>query len=131
MSGASAFRTGLEAMRLGGVIYVAPFLFVLNPALIGQAPLAETLAALAGALIGVWLMSCALQGHLSFIGGYAPGLVGAALRVVLFIGGLLIAAPGAGLLELDPVVLNLLGLAIVSVPIVIAWRAGREPVATK
>ena len=36
MAGAGAFRTGVEAMKLGGVIYIAPFFFVLNPALIGQ-----------------------------------------------------------------------------------------------
>ncbi len=30
MAGAGPMRTGLEAMRLGGVIYVAPFFFVLN-----------------------------------------------------------------------------------------------------
>lgn len=131
MAGASAFRTGLEAMRLGGVIYVAPFLFVMNPALIGQAPLLETLTALVGALIGIWLMSCALQGHLSFIGGYEPGVAGGALRAVLFAGGLLIAAPGAGLLELDPLLLNVLGLTTIALPVCVAWRNGREPARTK
>ncbi|MEE4347784.1 MAG: TRAP transporter fused permease subunit, partial [Paracoccaceae bacterium] len=38
MAGSNPIATGFEAMRLGGVIYIMPFFFVLNPALVGQAP---------------------------------------------------------------------------------------------
>ena len=84
MAGSSPFRTGLEAMRLGGVIYVAPFFFVLNPALVGEAPLPEVVVATGTALIGVWFISAALQGHVSFIGGFSGDMKGMGLRVLLF-----------------------------------------------
>ena len=43
LAGASPIRTGLEAMRLGSVIYFLPFFFVLNPALVFHAPLLEVI----------------------------------------------------------------------------------------
>ncbi|MEL7173004.1 MAG: TRAP transporter large permease subunit, partial [Pseudomonadota bacterium] len=56
LAGASAFRTGLEAMRLGGVLYIVPFFFVLNPALVGEAPAFEVVSVFITAMLGVWLM---------------------------------------------------------------------------
>jgi TRAP transporter 4TM/12TM fusion protein len=53
LAGSTPMRTGYEAMRLGGVIYLAPFLFVLNPALVGQAPAWEVFGSMTAALIGV------------------------------------------------------------------------------
>ncbi|MEM9763740.1 MAG: TRAP transporter fused permease subunit, partial [Pseudomonadota bacterium] len=100
LAGASAFRTGLEAMRLGGVLYIVPFFFVLNPALVGEAPAFEVVSVFITAMLGVWLMSGAIQGHVSLVGGLGTGMMGAGLRVLLLIAGLLIAAPGATVLDL-------------------------------
>src|SRR3546814_8093149 len=41
LAGARPMETGLQAMRLGSVIYFIPFMFVPNPALIMQGPLWE------------------------------------------------------------------------------------------
>lgn len=122
MSGSNPIATGFEAMKLGGVIYIAPFLFVLNPALIGQAPLWEVTVALGGALIGVALISSALQGYISLVGPL-NGTVGYPLRVLLFLGGLMIAKPQTELLSIGYGASFLIGAALCVLPILAARRA--------
>lgn len=95
ISGSSSMRTGIEAMRLGTIIYFIPFFFVLNPALIGQGTMPEILGVLATAIVGVLLLSSALQGYLLGIGQLGGG--GALqwpIRVALFAAGLLLLVPG-------------------------------------
>ncbi|MFD2854729.1 hypothetical protein ACFSZS_08050 [Seohaeicola zhoushanensis] len=127
MAGENAIKVGLEAMRLGGVIYIAPFFFVLNPALIGQAPAAEVVVALVSALTGVALISMALQGYVSLLGPLPSGLAGIGLRVLLFFGGLMFAMPhsdklgGLGYLETAA-----LGLALAALPLGLAYLAGKR-----
>ena len=128
MAGADPMKTGLEAMRLGGVIYITPFFFVLNPALIGQAGTGEVLFVLACAIAGIWFISAALQGHVSLVGSLGAGAAGAALRVLLFFAGLLIAAPMGGLGGLSHTMTTLLGFALAAAPLALAWRAGEAPV---
>ncbi|MDU9005277.1 TRAP transporter permease [Sedimentitalea todarodis] len=125
MAGANAFQTGFEAMKLGGVIYVIPFFFVLNPALIGQGPLIEVAVVLACALIGVWFISAALQGYVSFVGPLNSSPMTAVMRLVLFVAGLLIAAPIGGIAGLSHFMLTLVGFAIAIPPLAIAWRDGQ------
>ncbi|QCO57681.1 TRAP transporter large permease subunit (plasmid) [Pseudorhodobacter turbinis] len=95
ISGSSSMRTGFEAMRLGTIIYFIPFFFVLNPALIGQGTTAEIASVLGSAIVGVLLLSAALQGYLLGIGrlGHAR-FVQWPIRVALFTGGLLLLVPG-------------------------------------
>lgn len=65
---ADAIKTGYQAMKLGAVIYFVPFFFVFNPALILQAPLKEILFSLSTAILGVFLISSALEGYLIGLG---------------------------------------------------------------
>src|SRR5690606_31874661 len=58
----SPMRAGLEAMRLGAIIYFIPFFFVLHPALLLQGDITEILLMLSTALFGVILISAGLQG---------------------------------------------------------------------
>ncbi len=125
MAGANAFKTGFEAMKLGGVIYVVPFFFVLNPALIGQGAPTEVVFVLICALVGVWFISSALQGYLSFVGPLHSGMLSMLMRFVLFFAGLMVAAPVGGVAGLNHTVLTLSGLVIAFVPFAIAWRASR------
>ncbi|KIN65654.1 TRAP transporter, 4tm/12tm fusion protein [Sulfitobacter noctilucae] len=125
MAGANAFKTGFEAMRLGGVIYFVPFFFVLNPALIGQGPALEVITVLICALIGVWFISSALQGYVSFVGPLHTGPVTLVMRFVLFFAGLLIAAPAGGVAGLSHLALTLAGFVIAMLPMAVAWRAGQ------
>ena len=128
MAGASAMRTGLEAMRLGGVIYIAPFFFVVNPALVGQAPALEVFGSLTAAVVGVWFIAAALQGYVSFIGGFPAGVPGLALRLILGFGGFLMALPGGGLTGYSHWTLAAAGLAISALPLAVSWRIGHVPV---
>ncbi|MGH1423893.1 MAG: TRAP transporter permease [Pseudooceanicola sp.] len=128
MAGADPIKTGFEAMRLGGVIYITPFFFVLNPALIGQAPFFEVMIVLTCALVGVWFISAALQGFVSLVGTLGSGVTGMVTRLVLFVAGLFIAAPIGGLMGLNHFSLTLLGFAMAAFPIFIAWRNGTDVV---
>ncbi len=116
---------GLEAMRLGGVIYVAPFFFVLNPALIGQGTPWEVVSVLATALVGIWLLGSALQGYVAFLGVPGAGLAGLAARTCLAVGGLVCAAPGGGAIGLSHLALSAIGLLVALPGLVLAWRGGR------
>jgi TRAP-type uncharacterized transport system fused permease subunit len=90
----SPMRTGMEASRLGSAIYVVPFFFVLNPALILRGSTTDILFVVATALIGIVLIGSALQGYLVGVGimrGNAQGILG---RVLLGIAGLIFAFPG-------------------------------------
>ena len=127
LAGANPFKTGLEAMRLGGVIYIAPFFFVLNPALVGEGPALEVAGVLVTALIGVWFLSCALQGHISFLGGLGDGVSGLLLRLALFAGGLLFAFPGIESWGLSHWAFSLMGIVVSLPALLIAWRNGRLP----
>ena len=126
MAGATPFRTGLEAMRLGGVIYIAPFFFVLNPALIGEGSAGEIALVLTTALLGIALISGALQGHVSYIGGLGKGIVGFVMRTVLFFAGLLFAAPGNDTFNITHMQFSLAALALALGPLIYAWTRHRE-----
>ncbi len=97
----SPMRAGLQAMKLGAIIYFIPFFFVFNPALLMQAGPAEVLTVLATALLGVALVSAALQGYLLGVGNLGEHFSGAVARVLVFAGGLLMATPGGGMLDLS------------------------------
>lgn len=125
MAGENAIKTGFEAMRLGGVIYIAPFFFVLNPALVGQAPAGEVAVALISALFGVAMISMALQGHISLVGPMRKGAVGIALRVLLFIGGLFFAMPETHVFGLNFIETAGIGLLLCALPIFLA-RSDRK-----
>lgn len=95
ISGSSSMKTGIEAMRLGTIIYFIPFFFVLNPALIGQGSMTEILSVLSTAVIGVLLLSSALQGYLLGVGRLGGGgLFQWPIRMALFAAGLLLLVPG-------------------------------------
>ncbi|MGI9324819.1 MAG: TRAP transporter permease [Pseudomonadales bacterium] len=86
---AKAMQTGFAAMRMGGVIYLVPFLFVINPALIGVGDPGEILLAVGKGIVGIWLLAGALQGWLPGVGR----LQGRLLRSVLGFSAVLIALP--------------------------------------
>src|SRR3546814_1077825 len=60
----SPFKIGFQAVRLGAVIYIVPFFFVLNPALILKGEPAEVISVIAPAFVGVFLIAAAIPGWL-------------------------------------------------------------------
>jgi len=125
IAGGNALRTGYEAMKLGGVKYLAPFLFVLNPALIGEGSVSEVIGSFTAAVIGIWFIGAAMQGHLSFCGDFPETVFGALLRWLLAAGGLLVALPGGELNGYLHWTLAAAGAALAALPIMVAWRHGR------
>ncbi len=126
LAGDKAIPTGFEAMRLGGVIYIAPFFFVLNPALIGEAPALEVVVAVVCALLGVALVSMALQGHVSLVGPIRAGIQGIGLRLMLFFGGLCFALPETKVFGLTFVESALIGVVLSALPLTLAYLDRRR-----
>ncbi|WP_258869613.1 TRAP transporter permease [Paracoccus thiocyanatus] len=115
IAGTTPMRAGFAAMRIGSIIYIVPFLFVANPALIGQGAPGEIAIVLLTALLGVFLIGSALQGYIAGCGTMRDGPAGLVSRVILFAGGLAFASPGgvAGRSNLE---LILIGL-VLSLPV--------------
>ncbi|HET6519174.1 MAG TPA: TRAP transporter fused permease subunit [Geminicoccaceae bacterium] len=112
LAGCSPMRAGFESMRLGAIIYFIPFFFVLNPALILHGSPAEVVEVLATAVLGVVLLSAALQRYLIFFGALGTGVLGWLGRILLFVGGLLFVLPGSP--ELGISHLELAGIALLT-----------------
>jgi len=103
---ANPLKTGFAAMRLGSVIYIIPFIFVLDDAFILQGPWYQSAQVFAEAILGVWLICAGLQGYLAGMGRLDTMLV----RGLVSVGGLLIALPQLNwVLEQPPS--NMAGLA--------------------
>ncbi|GAB5500282.1 MAG: TRAP transporter permease [Pseudohongiellaceae bacterium] len=107
----SPMRAGFEAMRLGAIIYFVPFFFVFNPALLLQGTWLQNLQAFSTALVGVALVSAALQGYLLGIGDLGSHRVGWIVRLLVGLSGLTLALPAGGLFGFSQMLL--LAVAVV------------------
>jgi len=127
---ASPMETGLQAMKIGSIIYFVPFFFVMNPSLVLQGDSASDFVLHAvTALVGVALVCAALQGYLQGVGDLRRcGPFEWPLRAALVVGGLMFVAPGGGLMPLSPLQMTAAALAI-TVPAVLLARllARRQP----
>ncbi|HLW28454.1 MAG TPA: TRAP transporter fused permease subunit [Kiloniellales bacterium] len=121
LAGTSPMAAGIAAMRLGAIIYIIPFFFVLNPALIGQGSFLEVVTVLATAIIGVWFIASALQGYIPGIGLIGSGVAGRLGSFLLFLAGIAFAAPGGTLLGLSHLQLVLAGLAMAAPVLAFVW----------
>ena len=86
---ASPMKTGFTSVRLGIVTFLVPFIIVYNPALIGRAELPEVIMVVGTAIIGVFLLSSALEGYVLWAGEIKSIM----LRLALGITALFIIAP--------------------------------------
>jgi TRAP transporter 4TM/12TM fusion protein len=128
LAGSDPMRTGFEAMRLGSIIYVIPFFFVLNPALIMRGSLFDVVEVTIGALAGVTLIAAALQNYLIGIGRLdAVPALRWPISALFVIGGLLLAAPGGQLIGASNLELAVAGLAVALPGVALAWYANRKP----
>ena len=108
IAGADPIKTGFTAMRLGVVIYLIPFFFVLDPALVLADTVAAALIAMVEVMIGCFLIAGSAQRYLPLIGkvrGHvAPWLIG--------LGGVAIAFPDLAVLAIDAGNWQLLGAGL-------------------
>ena len=125
IAGAPPMKTAWESMVVGSIIYFIPFFFVLNPAFVLQGPWWETAWLGASAALGVIFICAGLQGWQLGVGdlGRAGGFEWA-VRVALAVGGIMLAAPGGGIMPLGHATMGGLA-ALVLIPAVLAavWSA--------
>ena len=126
LAGANPFKVGMEAMRLGAVIYIIPFFFVLDPALVGQGTASEIVVALVAALLGVWFISGGLQGYVTFCGPLGKSVLGYVMRTMLVFAGLAMAIPGNESLGLTHLGTAITGVVLAARPILVALMRGRR-----
>ena len=113
IAGADPMRTGLEAMRLGSIIYFIPFFFVLNTAFILRAPLADIVLLTVSAVLGIVMIAGALQGYLIGVGNLMThATAGWIVRALILIGGIFLATPSGGPITLTDFEMMLIALSL-------------------
>jgi TRAP-type uncharacterized transport system fused permease subunit len=90
---ASPVKTGLTAMRLGTILYIVPFVFVVKPALIFNGPLIEMFHYFTTFIVGIFFLTSALEGYFMGIGYESKSL--SPHRIFILITGLLLIIPEA------------------------------------
>ncbi|WP_205320000.1 TRAP transporter permease [Notoacmeibacter marinus] len=88
VAGSKPMQTGFHAMRLGMPLFVLPFIFVYDPALIMHGTWVEIVERIALTLVAIWAITSAFEGWV-----YRVGKIGAVSRVAFGIGGILIIVP--------------------------------------
>ncbi len=118
VAGANGIRTGVEAMKLGSVIYFIPFFFVLNPALIGRGSVLEIFTVFFSAIAGIILISSSLQGYLVGIGNLKNSrYLEWPIRIMLGFSGILMALPGGDITGYSNYEINFFAILLFSIPI--------------
>lgn len=115
IAGSPAMKTGWESMWVGSIIYFIPFFFVLNPALVlqGPDPYLEALGLLGLAAFGTLFICGGIQGYQVGVGNLKKaGFLEWPLRILLVIGGFIVATPGGGINPLSQFQITSLGFAI-------------------
>ncbi|MCP5346776.1 MAG: TRAP transporter fused permease subunit [Pseudomonadales bacterium] len=122
----SAMQAGFQAMRLGAIIYFIPFYFVFNPALLLQGQPGEILVVLVTAVLGVALVSAALQGYLLGFGDLGRSMVSLPARSLIGVAGLILAAPAGGMLTIGHWTLVLISTVLLAAGLGIAVVSRRQ-----
>ncbi len=115
-------RTGVEAMKLGSVIYFIPFFFVFEPALVMAGPWNEAVVAFVLAVLGIGLYAGAIQGYIPLVGHLFPKQwYGLPLRLLMIFAAILVALPSDAVPNWSD--LELLGVAAVIALPLLAFAA--------
>jgi TRAP transporter 4TM/12TM fusion protein len=123
IAGAPAMKTGWESMWVGSIIYFIPFFFVLNPALLlqGDSPYLEAFGLTGLACLGIVFICGGIQGYQAYVGDLRrAGAMEWPLRVLLVIGGFVIATPGGGINPLSQWQIVALAACILAPTVLIA-----------
>lgn len=100
-AGAGVMKTGWTAVRLGAVLFIIPFFFIIEPALVLQGPILKIIYTSITAFFGVWLLASSLEGYLAWVGPFGARkgdtkfewFFNNLLRCGLFISGFLFIIP--------------------------------------
>lgn len=88
ISGASPWKTGVQAFRLDLAGFLIPFVIVYAPALVLEGTALETVTVFCTALLGLFFISVAFE-------GYMLAAVAMPWRIAAFIGGIFMVVPGS------------------------------------
>ena len=88
IAGSHPVKTGFHSMRLGGALFVLPFIFIYDPALIMHGTGPEIAMSFGMAAVGIWALTSAFEAWL-----YRVGHIGVLSRVLLAVGGILTIIP--------------------------------------
>lgn len=108
----SPFKIGFQAMRLGAAIYIIPFFFALNPALILKGEPMEVASVIVSAALGVALISSAMQGYLFGAGRLDGSPLRLLARAMLLVAGFALAVPGGNLIPVSNLTLAAIGVVL-------------------
>lgn len=100
ISRAPPYRTGFQAMRLGIVTFIVPFILIYNPALILIGTPVEIALAVATAIVGVIALSIGIEGYLLYRLGWLTRILALGAGLAMLVPGLLSDAVGITLLAL-------------------------------
>lgn len=113
IAGAPAMKTGWESMRVGSIIYFIPFFFVMDPAFVLQGHWLQALFLMTKVAIGSLFICGGIQGYQVFVGDLRrAGALEWPLRILLMVGGVVLATPGGGVLGYSPAQVGMLALII-------------------
>jgi TRAP-type uncharacterized transport system fused permease subunit len=113
IAGSPAMKTGWESMWVGSIIYFIPFFFVLNPALVMQGNFLEGMGLMALIAFGTVFICGGIQGYQIGVGDLRrTGPLEWPVRVLLILGGIVVATPGGGIVPLSQFQVTALGFAI-------------------
>ena len=88
LAGADAMKTGMQAVRLGIILFLIPFFFVFQPAFVLEGAPLEILKVLVTGFAGVILIASGLEGYLIGVGKLGP-----VKRAVSIVSGMLLLTP--------------------------------------
>ncbi len=87
LAGSDPVKTSVESFKIGLAAFVVPYMFFYSPAMLLQGSWIEIIHIAITAVIGVYLLSCAVQGWLI-------GHASAAVRVLVLVAGMFMIAGG-------------------------------------
>lgn len=115
IGGCDFWQAGWAGMRLAAVAYVAPFLFALDPALIGRGDFVRVAVAFTTATLGAYLLAVALVGF-----WFSP--LAAAERVLAAAAGIAVLTPEGGTGWLFSRAVEVGGLVVAGLLALRSWR---------
>jgi TRAP transporter 4TM/12TM fusion protein len=127
IAGSPPMKTGWESMWVGSIIYFLPFFFVMNPALVMQGNFLESIGLMGLAGLGTLFICGGIQGYQAFVGDLRKaGALEWPIRVLLVIGGFVLATPGGGINVLSQLQITSLGAAILAPTLLLALALTRR-----
>ncbi|MFD1038984.1 TRAP transporter permease [Virgibacillus byunsanensis] len=89
LASAKPMQVALTSVKLGTVAFIIPFMFVYNPALLGQGSILSIIITIISAFLGTYAIACAIQGWL-----WKEEINNKFIRILLAISALTLIYPG-------------------------------------